>query len=139
MINCVSIKPMKLLAVSLILMVAGIAIFGSFAMNHGDGHGGCIASSFAFGANCLKLDAISFIAFHLLALKSFSNAILISAFLLAFLLAVFVSAAGANQILNIRAASLSLRQFFSLSDSFLSQKLRLSRWLSFHENSPNFS
>lgn len=127
----------------LILSFVGIAVFGVFAMNHGDnyGHNGCLAKT-AQKIDCPKATgAISFLNFHLDAFKKFSTATLADNFanaLLLFLALILVIRL--KIIANIQPASPVLvtnyhrRRFFE-SPSFPYQR-ELARWLALRKNSP---
>ena len=123
----------------LILSVVGIALFGVFAMGHGaeQGHSGCIAAT-AQGGDCPKeASVLSFIAFHLGALRSFSTAIFSQSILFLFLVVVSLLSLIAIGRAYARIDSpglFLLKQSLESSASPLQQ--RIIRWLALHENSP---
>ena len=134
------------LAALLLLSFTIIAVFGVFAMNHGAGNGhgdgGCIASMVK-GVDCPKdAGSLQFLTFHLDAFRSFSTASFGSDFASAFLLlVVFLLTMGAGIIAGVKQAPMAptpshIRRQFLESHSFSSQ-LKLTHWLSLHENSPS--
>lgn len=121
------------LTITLICVFASIAVFGIFAMNHGNGHNGCLAAA-ARGMECPSAaDLNSFLTFHLNAFKNFSGAILLLA---GFLLTLgFITFSKINHLFLLRRQT-SFR-FPEFPSSSLFKKFI--HWLSLHENSPSFA
>ncbi|KKT41365.1 MAG: hypothetical protein UW28_C0010G0006 [Parcubacteria group bacterium GW2011_GWA2_44_13] len=133
---------MKLSVVSAFILIsfAGIALFGFIVMEHeGHGHIGCIAAT-SQGGGCPQSKEFDFTIFHLEAYKSFSSSILAGSFSpLLFLLALFLIAA-----LFICPAGILLQNSIFFAGTIYSppvyfHKEEFTRWLSLHEQSPNFS
>ncbi len=117
-------------AIFLIFSLLGVAVLGFLAMNHGEGHSGCIAAT-ANGVDCAReTGRAGLFSFHSDAFRSFSLAVL-------FGLALFISLIFFSFNFKIQLPALyKWRNHQILS---LPQKSRLIRWLALHENSPNFS
>ncbi|MBI4119271.1 MAG: hypothetical protein HY456_00300 [Parcubacteria group bacterium] len=125
-------------AALIIFLITGfiaIAVFGVFAMGHGNehSHNGCIAAT-AQGTDCPKEEgAFSFIAFHLEAFRSFSTATFGNN-LASVLLLLIVSVLNVAVALPAFATDHRRGQFLeSYSPPF---QRELTRWLALHENSP---
>jgi len=118
-------------ATFLIFSLLGVAVLGFLAMNHGDGHNGCIAAT-ANGVDCAReIGRAGLFSFHSDAFRGFSLAVLFGFALLALALLFnfsfkIISSAQHKERLKPRIL-------------FLPQKNRFIRWLSLHENSPSFS
>lgn len=126
------------LASVLIIGFFGVAVFGFFAMGHGDDHNSKCFAVVSSGADCAVFTSIlEFIEFHLNALRKFSTAVFASAIELPLLLFVFAYAVfafsspqavfhivsrSANERMNRTARELSNRKF--------------RHWLSLCEQSP---
>lgn len=123
-----------------------IAVFGIFVMSHGPGHShtGCIAAT-AGGADCPKGEgALSFIAFHLNALRSFSTA----TFGDNFANTLFMFAALALSIIlgtvvrsgpGPRTPATNYHRRRSLGSHSFAYQREFTGWLALHENSPSFT
>jgi hypothetical protein len=137
---------MKLMEIKYIIspfLIAGffaVAMLGVLAMNPAGGHGFACFASMAEGRPCVgDEDVFGSLNFHLNAFKDFSTAIFggsIFAFLLLFLALsltlIFITGLTTNLAISHQAQQLSKQH------SFPPQR-KIARWLSFHENSPNFS
>ncbi|OGF58954.1 hypothetical protein A3B05_03250 [Candidatus Giovannonibacteria bacterium RIFCSPLOWO2_01_FULL_43_160] len=118
-------------ATFLIFSLLGVAVLGFLAMNHGDGHSGCIAAV-ANGVDCAReIGRVGLFSFHSDAFRSFSLATLLG--LTLFVLALLFSF---NFKMPLPALYLKWHNPKTLS---LPQKSLLIRWLALHENSPSFS
>ena len=105
-------------ATILIFSLLGVAVLGFLAMNHGEGHSGCIAAA-ANGLDCVQET------------RSFSLAVLFGLALFALVLLFSFGFKAPSPALYLK-----WRNFQIL---FLPQKSLLIRWLALHENSPSFS
>ncbi|MDP3934639.1 MAG: hypothetical protein Q8Q46_00210 [Candidatus Giovannonibacteria bacterium] len=118
-------------ATFLIFSLLGVAVLGFLAMNHGDGHGGCIAAA-ANGVDCSReTGRAGLFSFHSDAFRSFSLAVLFGFSLLALAL-----------LFNFSFKIISPAVYQEQPKPqilFSPQKIRLIRWLALHENSPSFS
>ena len=128
-------------AIFLIFSFVGVAVFGVFAMNHGDSHNGCLAKT-AQKADCPKeTGALPFLNFHLESFKNFSTATLTDNLANALLLLLaLILATRLKFIANVQptspvfAANYHRRQFLE-SPSFPYQQ-KLTHWLALRKNSP---
>lgn len=66
------------ITIFLIISVLGIATFGFLAMNHANGHVGCIASAAQDGICPQESTPLGLASFYLDALRSFSKAVFLS-------------------------------------------------------------
>ncbi|MBI3088714.1 MAG: hypothetical protein HYY99_00395 [Candidatus Colwellbacteria bacterium] len=129
---------MKLTAILLVLVFAGIGTLGFIAMNHSDGHQGCIAAT-AQAVECPgdNLSLLGFISFHLNAFKSFSLAldstltIGLLLTLIAFLIFSFLRLEPADSISQALLNELRYRQRLSFSPFIPTQ--RFNHWLTLTE------
>ena len=131
------------LTIILILSFVGITVFGFSAMNHGNGHGGCIAATSRLidcPANASGI--LDFIAFHLNAFQNFSAAVMNDNILVAFLLlTAFLFAITSGYIDDkffpeFSNPNSSRRRKYE--KSFANPlKSQIIRWLTLHENSPS--
>jgi len=132
---------MKLSVVSALIFIsfAGIALFGFIVMEHeGQRHMGCIAAT-SQGGGCPQSKEFDFTIFHLEAFKSFSSSILAGGFSSElFLLALFFIAALFIHPAGIFSPDPILRSLTIYSHPPYSSKEEFTRWLSLHEQSPNF-
>ena len=88
----------QILAVTILLAVAGFAGWGFFVMSHEGAHGhhGCVAAS-ALGTTCPDAgDIVGFLGFHIGAFKSFSNAVFTVFSLIAFTASLHIFAYAKN-------------------------------------------
>lgn len=130
----------SVITVFLISSFVSIAVFGVFAMSHGmeRGHAGCIAAT-AQGADCPKEESVlSFIAFHLDTLRSFSTAIfgqnILSLFPLIVSLLLLIATGTLYAGLGAFGLLSQFKQSLEPSPSPLQQ--HSIRWLALHEHSP---
>lgn len=145
MLFCYTTNDMKSApAVILGFIFLSIAVFGVFAMNHGEeyGHAGCIGA-LARGMACPTETngPLAFIEFHLSAFKSFSTASLGS--LLAFAVLLLFLSLALTAVFNERRGEKPIeaaREQGRGADppSYLATRYFI-HWLSLHENSPSFS
>ncbi|MBI5913578.1 hypothetical protein HY839_04035 [Candidatus Azambacteria bacterium] len=130
----------RVLATSLIVSIAVIALFGALAMQHASEHGhvGCLAAASPAPA-CPASDVIAMFLFHAEILKSLLLAVVTGYTALALLSLLFVIA---FVLIRERAGPAIISRY--LTPLFLFEELSLSiapftRWLALHENSPSFS
>ncbi|MBI2047966.1 MAG: hypothetical protein HYT27_02405 [Parcubacteria group bacterium] len=137
---------MKLSPLTFLLLVVfvGISSFGFLAMNHNVSliHDGCLASAMT-RTTCLEAaHSLSFINFHVNALKNFSNAfvntnLLTLLLFIASVLVVFSRMRRVNFVLRAPLFYFYFTHFFSL---FATQPLHaILYWLAFREHSPTLS
>ncbi|MBI2042037.1 MAG: hypothetical protein HYT20_03400 [Candidatus Nealsonbacteria bacterium] len=117
------------LIILLVLSFMGIAVFGAFGMNHGNGHGsGCIGA-IANGRECAgENNSLQSINFHLKTFKSFSTAIFL-------LIASLTLAANLRVIADIQEVAQN-KQFVVIEQRFSLRQQKFTHWLAIHENSP---
>ncbi len=121
------------LGIVLTLSFTAIAVFGAFAMNHGNGHSGCIASV-ANGAPCPESDPAGFTAFHLNSFKNFSTAIFASFASVLFFglfafVALFLRRVWRMPVFRHQSAVRALWRLENYHSPFRSQ---FTRWLALH-------
>lgn len=127
----------KIVAAILAMGFASVAVFGFFAMAHSMSHTNCIAATLN-GRVCTATDVFGVAAYHLSAFQKAAQADLPGTLTLltvfaAILLGLF---AAKNWILPLAAG---LRTGVPPQKFPIPQANSFWRWLSFHENSPNFS
>lgn len=114
-------------ATFLIFSLLGVAVLGFLAMNHGDGHSGCIAAV-ANGVDCAReTSRAGLFSFHSDAFRSFSLAVL-------FGFALFALVSLFNFGLKIPLPALYPKRHKS-EVLFLPQKNLFIHWLALLENS----
>ena len=118
-------------ATFLIFSLLGVAVLGFLAMNHGEGHSGCIAAA-ANGVDCARVTGrAGLFSFHSDAFRNFSLAVL-------FGFALFVLALLFSFDFKMPFPALYLK-WYNPPVLSLPQKSLLISWLALHENSPSFS
>ena len=138
---------MKYLSILLLIGFVGLAVFGAFGMNHGNGPShdiamnDCIASTVK-GVDCpIEVKSLDFVVFHIDAFKSFSLATLgedvVSVLLLSFVSLFFIGLAIFSSFLLRRLQLVFYRCRFLDSFSHFQEKEFIG-WLALHENSPAF-
>ena len=131
---------MKLYAtIFLFISFALIVVFGFFAMGHAADHGNCIAQTLQ-GRACTATDVFGVAAYHLSAFQKAGRATLVDLGALATFFAFALLLLSAAVLKFVSGPDVG---FQFTGKSFHSaferpQKISLWRWLSFHENSPNF-
>ncbi len=128
-----------LFATLLISAFFGVAVFGVFAMNHGEhALGGCIAAT-VNGAPCPDdNNPLASIAFHLNVFKSFSTATFVGFAVGLFLIAlalVYSSRALLSSQINSSPKQASFSSFIASSPPSIAEYI--CHWLALHENSPS--
>ena len=126
----------QILAVTILLAVAGFAGLGFFVMSHEGAHGhhGCVAAS-ALGTTCPDAgDIVGFLGFHIGAFKSFSNAVFTVFSLIAFTasLHIFAWHTRIRKVRFLLERKIALARDVSLG--FFEKPFI--QWLALHENSP---
>ncbi|MDO8743306.1 MAG: hypothetical protein Q7J30_02000 [Candidatus Azambacteria bacterium] len=120
----------------LIISFIGVAVFGFVSMIFGDTHnGGCIVSN-RLGAFCPLNSAFNFVVFHIDAFKYFSTAIF--SVVLLIILSGMVFSVLPRPLNNDEDDDL----IFSLQSGkfpILQKNKEITRWLSLHINSPDFT
>lgn len=138
---------MKQLFVLLFAMnLWGIAMFGFLAVDHGvyQNHEGCIAATLK-GMNCPDgSNSVSFVAFHLGALKYFSTATFSGELTTMLIFFVFFISTIAFSLAKKSLLDFSSLHFYLPNqltrESFIPLSCRrFIRWLALHENSPALS
>ena len=127
----------------LIFIFASLAIFGALIINDSNGqiHKSCLVA-LAAGRDCPNNNILSYLAFHLNALKNFSETILNSnfpsvVFLFVILLILKIGfLLGRNILLETQLPNLN-RKLRLQSAKISSSSASLKRWHSLHENSPS--
>ena len=130
----------SIVAVLLIVSLAGVYAFGFSGMNHASGHSsGCLAV-ITQGVDCpTGLGALDFISFHLNALGSFM-AVTLSGFYsiaLSVLLILFVFSYDFSSGVFEDSRFANPRTGDRLPPYFF--RKRINSWLSLHENSPTYA
>ncbi len=126
------------LTIFLIFSFLGIAVFGFFAMNHGDHGHGCIAAM-AQGSDCAdKENTFSYVTFHLDSFRNFFTAVFgdnTGSLLLLFSFLLICGAAIAHRFRLNSLANKFSSQFAEPSAHPFERQLI--RWLALLENSPS--
>lgn len=130
----------RALAISLVLSIAVIALFGALAMEHASAHGhvGCLSAA-APAPACPASDAVAMFLFHAGILKSLLLAVAggYTALMLVSLLFV-IALVFTRERAGPSPLSRYLAPLFLFGELSFSQA-PLMRWLALHENSPSFA
>lgn len=119
--------------------LVGVAVFGVFAMNHGDNHShdGCLAVT-AQGGVCPSSGIFDFLSFHFNAFRSFSTAVFAAnGSLLLTALIIVLALTGIGGISSSSAGPHSHTISYQRANSFYNYNFlsteRLVSWLALHE------
>lgn len=130
----------KILAVSILSIFIGIAVFGFFRMDMSHGHNNCIASIMNPNALCPDADSLAMSAFHVETFRNFLSATFgggMSMLLLMFLFTVVVGLAFLGRTLATKQLSLLQKPLYPCPQRS-SHRINFDNWFSIHENSPSF-
>lgn len=131
-----------LIALILVPSFLGVAVFGSFGMEHSmaSDHGGCVALVARGVPSCMEgVNTLALINFHFDTLKALSAGIvgsLVSLFFLSLVIyaTVKVFRALSRELENFQYRFFALQRIFQGSSSVV----KIRRWIKSHNNSPSY-